>query len=489
MSVADHPRAQHGRGARGRAVQFIRPHGAALSGVDGDVARRGAGRMWRGTVLIQLAAAVGLTAADPGLRDHPIEAAKPPVYLDGVWTASSGAPLHGAAPINISVPAWVPGDLLTDLQKAKVIPDPWLDITWITKSSLWVDHEWTYTTHFTVESTDVLAAKSTLQLVFEGVKMGATVRVNGHVIGVVKDQFLRYTFALGSEAGLLPGARANRLDVTFAEDVDEEGRFQACSGGWDWAPYSYTGTSSSNASTGFANTLSKGLWKSVYLAEVPLESVAITHLTPHTQYKGEYPTTPLQDGEHGGFAVNVTAHFWAPPGGAKGSLAVEGSWADGDADAVSRRELEVPAGDSQVSVQLSATAAQIKLWWPHGVGAQPLYNITATWSPTPSVHGAADSIAADPVSAVRQFGFRAFALVTINDTDAATVAANASSDGTGTHGMFFRVNGAALYSRGGEHFVRSSAMLATSRTGSLWLTLAVFGWPSVTQRTWSPWKN
>jgi beta-mannosidase len=216
----------------------------------------------------------------------------------------------------------------------------------------------------------------------------------------------------------------------------------ACTGGWDWAPYSYTGTSSSNASTGFAQTLSKGLWKSVYLVEVPLENVVITHLTPHTHYKGEYPTTTLQDGKHGGFRVNVTAHFWAPPGGAKGLLAVKGSWADNETRSP---EIAVPAGESQISMQLSASATQIKLWWPTGVGAQPLYNVTATW--TPSTVG---SIASGQVAAARQLGFRAFALVTINDTDSATIAANATSDGTGTHGMFFRVNGAALYSRGGK---------------------------------------
>ena len=38
----------------------------------------------------------------------------------------------------------------------------------------------------------------------------------------------------------------------------------------------------------------------------------------------------------------------------------------------------------------------------------------------------------------------------MNDTNATVVASNASSqvNDTGTHGMFFRINGAALYSRG-----------------------------------------
>jgi hypothetical protein len=409
--------------------------------------------MARSASALRSALAVALAvvaAADPGLRDLPIASAAEPTYLDGAWTASSGAPLRGAAPINISVPAWVPGDLLTDLQKAKVIPDPWLDITWIANSSLWTEHEWTYSTHFGVESALALAGASTLQLVFDGVKMGATVRVNGHTVGVVRDQFLRYAFTLGSEVALLPGPRANRLDVTFAEDVAEDGRFMACTGGWDWAPYSYTGTSSSNTTTGFAQTLSKGLWKSVYLAEIPRETVAITHLSPHTLYKGEYPTKPLEDGTHGGFSVNVTAHIWAPPGGAKGTLVVAGSWAAGvSSEGTHSGEVEVPAGESKISLQLSATAAQIKLWWPAGVGAQPLYNVTATWTPAPaSAATATATTTAGTTTAVRRLGFRVFALVTINDTDTATVRSNASTEGSGTHGMFFRVNGAAIYSRG-----------------------------------------
>ena len=97
----------------------------------------------RETLALALAtAAAALAAADPGLRDHPIESAKAPTYLDGQWTATSGAPLGSAPPINISVPAWVPGDLLTDLQKAGVIPDPWLDITWSQRGASRSSHCW-----------------------------------------------------------------------------------------------------------------------------------------------------------------------------------------------------------------------------------------------------------------------------------------------------------------------------------------------------------
>ena len=145
------------------------------------------------------------------------------------------------------------------------------------------------------------------------------------------------------------------------------------------APYSYAITNSSGKTTGPANTLSKGIWKSVYLTEAPAATVVITHLTPHTRYMGDYPTAPLQDGKHGGFHVNVTAHLWAPAGGATGSITATGSW---DFTA-SSGEIEMPAGESRVSLQLLATASQIKLWWPTGVGPQPLFNVSATWTATP----------------------------------------------------------------------------------------------------------
>ena len=388
--------------------------------------------MWRLPVLLALC--LSQSAADVTLQDQPIAASAGPTYLDGsAWTAAS-------ASLNLSVPATVPGDLLTDLQRAKVIGDPWLDITWLDNSSLWSDHVWTYATSFAV-SDAVMAKTSTLLLTFDGVKMGATVRVNGHMVGVLRDQFLRYSFTIDpAEMGLLAGAGANRLDVTFGvDDVAEDGRFMGCTGGWDWAPFSYTTTNSSAKTTGPAPTLSKGVWKSVYLTDVPLATVAITHLTPHTRYNGAYPTARLADGDHGGFTVNVTAHLWAPAGGAKGSLGVAGSWAAAApttsnasaSAAASSGAMTLPAGESIVSLQVAATAQQIKLWWPNGAGAQPLYDVKATWTPAaaePVVGTAAGAAAAALVAVTsRHMGFRVFALVTVNDTNASVVASNASA--------------------------------------------------------------
>ena len=121
------------------------------------------------------------------------------------------------------------------------------------------------------------------------------------------------------------------------------------------------------------------------MTEVPAAGVAITHVTPHAHYRGSYPTARLVDGEHAGFTVNVTTHLWVPPGGATGSLSVAGSWTDdwiessGNSDDAPKYRLAssgpvtLPGGDSAVSLELMASAAQIKLWWPNGLGEQNRY--------------------------------------------------------------------------------------------------------------------
>eukprot|EP01065_Artemidia_motanka_P025528 TRINITY_DN30520_c0_g1_i1.p1 TRINITY_DN30520_c0_g1~~TRINITY_DN30520_c0_g1_i1.p1 ORF type:complete len:912 (+),score=270.91 TRINITY_DN30520_c0_g1_i1:48-2783(+) len=349
-------------------------------------------------------------AAAAGLRDAPFQGSSVR-YLDGTWTASTQLS-EGA----LAIPATVPGDLITDLQKAGQIGDPLFEMNF-KNSSIWDDNAWNFTTTF--DAAEELATGTTV-LVFDGVKMGATVSVNGKVLGTVTDQFLRYTFPL--PASLLQAA-GNTVVVAFSKDIKCEGRWMACTGGWDWAPY--TTTSQEGAAT-----FSKGIWKSVYLAQV--ETAALSHVVPHTFYNGAYAASPLSDGSHGGFNVTVRAHFWAPAA-VTGSLKVTTQWGES-----AQADVSVPAGDSNVTVALTASAQQVKLWWPAGTGDQHLYNLTVTFAPS----------AGASVSAQRRIGFRTFAVVTGNDTDPAYVKASEGKDGTSDMGMMFRVNGAAIMSRG-----------------------------------------
>ena len=200
-------------------------------------------------------------------------------------------------------------------------------------------------------------------LVFDGIKMGARIILNDHILGTITDQFLRYSYPI--QDLLLPNTpkRAantlhrrddrhhdhstgamenhtttefhdtteshdaatsktsmNKLTIVLDSNILTDGRFAACSGGWDWAPFSTCPLTPDTHSHSFT----KGITKSVYLTRVA--PVAITAIVPHTFYRGgkrtanhtykqyeAHPTEALIDGKHAGFDVNITVHLWSPP--------------------------------------------------------------------------------------------------------------------------------------------------------------------------------
>lgn len=343
---------------------------------------------------------------------------------------------------SIVVPASVPGDLLTDLQTAGEIGDPLYELNWL-NSSLWEEPVWTYSTEFQLEHQTLTALRaaragagaSAIYLVFDGIKMGATVSVNNHTLGQVTDQFRRYLFELNSTTLDTSIGASNTLSVAFDSSIEVGGRFMSCTGGWDWAPYTNTFNMD-------AHTFSKGIWKNVYL--VTAASVAVEHVVPQIFYRGDYPTTPLEDGSHSGFDVGVRVHFRAAAA-TTGTLTLVPGW--GKRTPVSTK-LSIPAGNTSATINTTAEASDIKLWWPANTGRDhPLYNVTVSFQEDGGVD--ATAFAPPAVVASRQVGFRHVALVTGNDTDPAYVAKAATEEGTELgFGMFFRINGAAIFTRG-----------------------------------------
>lgn len=337
-----------------------------------------------------------------GLRDNPIVGDEIR-YLDGKWLASTPGK-------HVAIPATVPGDLISDLHAADLVGNPLYELNWL-NSTIWEDNVWTYSTTFKAMPNPVL--------VFDGVKMGAEVKVNGKTLGTMTDQFLRYTFPL---EGL---QETNFLEVSFDKQILCDGRWMACTGGWDWAPYT-------NTEQEGARTFTKGIWKSVYI--VSIGAAAIEHFVPHVFFKGDYPVSMLVDGDHSGFEVRTRVHFSVPKKGTSGTLTIGSEWG-----ASVSQKIALPSGRSSVDVKLEASASEVKLWWPAGMGAQPLYRINATF--TPEAKG-------EIVSTERKVGFRFVALVTGNDTDDAYRQKAAGEEGSDTHGMYLRVNGAIIFSKG-----------------------------------------
>lgn len=76
--------------------------------------------------LLAAAIATRYIGAAPTLIDHSIASGAAPMYLDGSeWTVTNTGGLFTG-----TLPATVPGDILTDLQRAKRIPDPYYNSSW-----------------------------------------------------------------------------------------------------------------------------------------------------------------------------------------------------------------------------------------------------------------------------------------------------------------------------------------------------------------------
>lgn len=176
--------------------------------------------------------------------------------------------------------------------------------------------------------------------------------------------------------------------------------------------------------------MSKGIVRCVYLAGVG--AAAIEHLQTRISYGGAYPTAPLADAAAGPFVVAARVHFRAPAAGASGSLAVSGSWGG----AAPASPVALQPGSSTVEVKISVPVGAVRLWWPNGQGAQPLYFLTAVFTPD----------GGGPVlNVTRRIAFRFFALVTANDSDPSVLS---GVDGSGDFTMRFNVNGASIFAVG-----------------------------------------
>ena len=332
---------------------------------------------------------------------------------------------------SFTIPATVPGELITDLQRANKVLDPLSSNNHKDPEQvkMFNGDKYTYTKKFTLPASMHAAAE--VSLVMDGVKMGSAVVLNGKLLGNTTNQHRRYTFDV-SETVV---AGSNTLTVTFERDIANAGRFMACSGGWDWAPYSRMRDVEGNP------FFTRGIWKSVYLAGSAKEAVAIESMTPTILYKGEPPMELMKDDGSHAFDVNVTFHLTAQQ--ASGTLQVLGGWPGAVAKSVPVKLTTADNGRMAVSVTLPA--AGMKLWWPRGMGGQQnLYNITAHYQPA----GTED--AASTVSATRRVGFRVAYLTTGNDTDTAWVAAHRHGNGNAVpaHTIMFRINGAPVSMRG-----------------------------------------
>jgi beta-mannosidase len=239
------------------------------------------------------------------------------------------------------LPARVPGCVHTDLRRNGLIPDPFwganeLELQWIEEEN------WTYRARFTVSQE--LWQKEEVDLVAEGLDTLATVVLNGRKLATTDNMFVGWRWPVKKR--LRPGV--NELEIRFEspmpyirkraagkflwEPNDPVGgrsriRKEQCSFGWDWGPR-------------FATC---GIYK-----ELRLEGWSVNRIL-----------SARIEQAHAEGAVTVRIHP---------ELARKARGA--------RFRCRISAGESVVAEgETELIVKDPQLWWPNGMGEQPLYNL------------------------------------------------------------------------------------------------------------------
>ena len=270
------------------------------------------------------------------------------IDLTGEWTL---AQVGGRE----KVPAQVPGDTHSALLAAGRIPDPYdrlneLDVQWVGRA------DWSYTRTFEVPKAFLAASEIILNC--DSLDTVAELFINGRPAAASDNMFVRLRVAVGPL--LKVGRNTIEVRFTFAEKAAAERakalpypvphstfpvqsphrnllRKAQCHAGWDWGPC----------------LMVAGIVGDIYLQAVGTARIDYVYTT--------------QRHARGRCEVDVCCELASPNGG-ETTLAVTLGGVK-----ASKRLTLVP-GPNTASVTLELRNP--RLWWPHGYGEQPLYELT-----------------------------------------------------------------------------------------------------------------
>ena len=255
--------------------------------------------------------------------------------------------------------ATVPGTVHTDLLNNKLIEDPFYRdneqrLQWIGKS------DWEYQTSFKV--TPEILARNNIELVFEGLDTYANVFLNGESLLNTDNMFRTWR----ADCKRLLKSGANTLRVRFRSPINEvlplmaKMDYQLPAGndqgektsphtrkapyqyGWDWGPRFVT----------------SGIWRPVTLEVWDQARVEDLHILPK-QVTAE--------------AANLTAQVEVVADSNVSATIVIANLTD--KRIAGTRKVNLTPGPNRIAMDF--VIARPALWWPNGLGAQPLYTFKA----------------------------------------------------------------------------------------------------------------
>lgn len=274
--------------------------------------------------------------------------------LSANWMLSCDTPKNdpskGRPPLPEQINATIPSVVHLDLMVAGLLADPYIDLNEVRQD--WVGwQDWTYNLEFNCNATETTRT----DLVFDGLDTIAEISINGHVLGNTANMHRAYRFDIKS--ALKDGK--NSLKVSFRSprkvgvELDKDyahrpnnypGPFNyirkmACDFGWDWGPSMAT----------------SGIFKPCYI-----ESWSGARL------KSVRPEITLV-GDTGKVKINVEIER---DGTSDDELTLNVQIADIKAKAA------IAAGKNTGIIELEVKNP--KVWWPHNLGGQPLYELELT---------------------------------------------------------------------------------------------------------------
>lgn len=278
--------------------------------------------------------------------------------LDGRWawdvdvSGPTPPPPEAQAITGREIAAEVPGSIHTDLLRAGLIPDPFVDrneerVAWVSRS------DWRL--RRIVDLGETRRSFERTDIVFDGIDTAAAVSVNGVDVGTTRNMHRGYRFDISEQVG-----PRNRVEVRFVSPYTEaEGwerllgarpsaypqpfgfiRKMASSFGWDWGP-----------------TLPGcGLWRGARIEQ--WNTARIASVRPLVAV---FEQTGI-----------LTAHIdiERTASGVDRSLSVKVDIAGQSVHA------ELPPGQTVVTVVVAVPDA--RLWFPRGLGAADMYEMAVT---------------------------------------------------------------------------------------------------------------
>ncbi len=272
------------------------------------------------------------------------------IDLGGSWQANEAGKTD-------TIDATVPGCIHTDLLAATKIPDPyWRDNE---NQLLWIgETDWVYTRRFEVPAETLQRDRAVLHC--EGLDTLATVKVNGKTVGKTDNMHRTYEFDVAD--ALRPGE--NTVEIRFGSAMKylrkktkefklpawafgdwprlHDGgwlRKEPCNFGWDWG----------------IRTVTCGVWRPMRIVAFDTARLADLHITQTHAKSGKVT-----------LSAAVTAET---TGRAKLRAAVTVSY---KGRTVTAAEIELRRGKGEATMEIPKP----KLWWPNGMGDQPLYDVT-----------------------------------------------------------------------------------------------------------------